>query len=121
VLTATRRLDSTCDQARADVARGFVDAVVDVITAKSMQALDATGLRRLVVSGGVGANEQLRASLVEAARRRDAEVYFPPLNLCTDNGAMIALAGLMRLQRGAPPDPPAFSVRPRWPLTEVGS
>ena len=66
-------------------------------------------------------NEQLRASLVEAARRREAEVYFPPLNLCTDNGAMIALAGLMRLQRGAPPDSPAFSVRPRWPLTEVGS
>ena len=121
VLTATRRLDSTCEQARADLARGFVDAVVDVIADKSMQALEDTGLRRLVVAGGVGANEQLRARLVEDARRRGAEVFFPPLHLCTDNGAMIALAGLMRLQRGAPLDGSGFSVRPRWPLTNLAA
>jgi N6-L-threonylcarbamoyladenine synthase len=119
VLTATRRLDSNCDQARADLARAFVDAVVDVIAEKSLQALETSGLRTLVVAGGVGANRQLRERLQQDATSIGAEVFFPPLDLCTDNGAMIALAGLMRLQRGEAAGSGAFAVRPRWPLEQI--
>jgi N6-L-threonylcarbamoyladenine synthase len=117
VATAVRKIDSTCEQARADIARGFVDALVEVLASKSLAALRATGLRTLVVAGGVGANAQLRARLTRDVGARGGQVFFPPLALCTDNGAMIALAGLHRLQRGTQPSI-AFDVRPRWPLTE---
>jgi len=124
VLTAVKREggSNVCEQARADIARGFVDAIVDVLTAKAMRALDETGLDTLVVAGGVGANRQLRERLERETAARQAAVFFPPVNLCTDNGAMIALAGLARLRRA---DPEAlarsmsFSVRPRWPLAEA--
>ncbi len=119
VLTAARRLDSTCEQARADLARGFVDAVVDVLAAKSLRALDASGARTLVVAGGVGANAQLRERLTEEMRRTGAAVYFPPPELCTDNGAMIAVAGLARFKRGAFDSGRAFTVHPRWALAEA--
>jgi N6-L-threonylcarbamoyladenine synthase len=118
VLTAVRRIDNTCEQARADLARGFVDAVVDVLEAKSVAALRQCGLARLVVAGGVGANAQLRARLRERAKAEGFELFFPPLHLCTDNGAMIAHAGLVRLRTGAT-DAGRFSVRPRWPLSEA--
>jgi N6-L-threonylcarbamoyladenine synthase len=103
----------------ADLARSFVDAVVEVLVAKCVLALSRTGLRRLVVAGGVGANRQLRASLDQAARLKAFEVFYPELALCTDNGAMIALAAALRLQAGkiAPATGHAFSVRPRWDLT----
>lgn len=120
VLTAVRRIDNSCEQARADIARGFVDAVVDVLEAKSAAALRQSGLRRLVVAGGVGANAQLRARLRERADKDDFELYFPPLHLCTDNGAMIARAGLVRLRAGAR-QAGSFSVRPRWPLAQAAT
>jgi N6-L-threonylcarbamoyladenine synthase len=95
---------------------------VDVLAAKSMRALEARGVRRLVVAGGVGANRRLRERLDAAAARIGAKVHYPPLDLCTDNGAMIALAGALRLQSGMAnvERGGAFDVRPRWPLVEVG-
>ena len=88
---------------------------------KSLGALDATGLRRLVVAGGVGANRALREQLNEACARRGVRVHYPELTLCTDNGAMIALAAALRLQSGrsqAQADY-AFDVRTRWPLDQL--
>src|SRR3954471_7839203 len=100
----------------ADLARGFVDAVVEVLVAKSRRALEATGLTRLVVAGGVGANRQLRAALDREGARRGFDVYYPEPELCTDNGAMIALAAALRLGSTAKDSGSAFSVRPRWDL-----
>ncbi len=119
VLTAVRKIDTTCDQARADLARGFVDAVVDVLAVKSMRALEQTGATTLVVAGGVGANSQLRERLAAEAAGAGVQLYFPPPDLCTDNGAMIAVAGLARLQRNAPVPGTAFTVHPRWTLAEA--
>ena len=118
VLLAWRKQDPDDTQARADIARGFEDAVVDTLAIKCGRALDATGARALVVAGGVGANVRLRAQLAELAAARGARVYFPRPAFCTDNGAMIALAGLKRFQAGdrAGLDLP---VRPRWPLSEL--
>jgi N6-L-threonylcarbamoyladenine synthase len=103
---------------RAAISRAFQDAVVDVLTAKSLAALEQTGGSRLVVAGGVGANRQLRERLHRESAERAFELHFPPLALCTDNGAMIALAGALRMDEGRAAG--AFSVKPRWPLTEVG-
>lgn len=116
VLTATQRAGNLCEQVRADIARAFVAAVVDVLATKAMAALDRTGLDTLVVAGGVGANAQLRERLQTEAGRRGVQLYFPPAALCTDNGAMIALAGLARLRAGAGSRSGSFGVRPRWPL-----
>jgi N6-L-threonylcarbamoyladenine synthase len=124
VLTAVRRQSNLCEQGRADIARAFVDAIVDVLAAKSLRALEVTGLRRLVVAGGVGANVQLRARLLEDARRHGTEVHFPPLDLCTDNGAMIALAGLASLRRANPAEVGrrlGYVVHPRWSLAEAAA
>jgi len=123
VLTAVRRLADDArldDAARADVAREFQQAVVDVLVAKATGALDAAGRDRLVVAGGVGANRTLRERLAAACGARGARVYFPDVALCTDNGAMIALAGALRLA-GAPAGDGTFSVRPRWPLDELAA
>jgi len=103
------------DQRRADIACAFQDAIIDVLRAKTLTALDATGMRRLVVAGGVGANQALRQRLMRAAAERAIEVYYPDLQFCTDNGAMIALVGALRLQR-AEGDVEGFTVRPRWAL-----
>ena len=108
------------DAMRAALAAAVEQAIIDVLVAKSVQALKQTGLSRLVVAGGVGANRHLRETLVTACKRRKAEVYFPELSLCTDNGAMIALAGLLRLMAGGPSKTAGgFSVKPRWPLIEA--
>lgn len=118
VLLAWRRQDPDDGQARADIARGFEDAVVETLATKCVRALDATGLKDLVVAGGVGANARLRALLAAQLATRGARVWFPRPEFCTDNGAMIALAGLLRIQAGERAGL-AIEVRPRWPLSEL--
>ena len=98
------------------IARAFVDAVVEVLVAKCVRALEENALTRLVVAGGVGANKQLRAALDGQATRRGFAVFYPEPELCTDNGAMIAFAAAQRLARGAKTGGHAFTVKPRWPL-----
>lgn len=118
VLTVVRReaAAGTLNEARkADIAREFETAVVDVLVAKALLALATTGHTRLVVAGGVGANRELRERLTAAVGRRGGEIHFPEPALCTDNGAMIALAGALRLAATQRSDG-AFSVRPRWDL-----
>ncbi|HZM34658.1 MAG TPA: tRNA (adenosine(37)-N6)-threonylcarbamoyltransferase complex transferase subunit TsaD [Burkholderiales bacterium] len=105
--------------ARADLARAFVDAVVEVLAAKCVRALESTGLARLVVAGGVGANKQLRESLGKEAAHRGFELFYPEAELCTDNGAMIALAAALRLEQGGGSTPRAFTVKPRWDLAAM--
>ncbi|MBX6317206.1 MAG: tRNA (adenosine(37)-N6)-threonylcarbamoyltransferase complex transferase subunit TsaD, partial [Pigmentiphaga sp.] len=119
VLTRMKTLDPDDAQARADLAAATQDAIVSVLVAKSVKALEATGLKRLVIAGGVGANKLLRQRLAARLERLKAQAFFPPLELCTDNGAMIAFAAALRLQAGLA-DPNArhsgFTVQPRWDL-----
>ena len=116
--TRTPRTNSS----RADLARGFVDAVVDVLAAKLVRAIKMTRLNNVVVAGGVSANKQLRARLTQEVERRRGKIFFPPMRLCTDNGAMIAAAGIARMEsmteaeRKALIEKISFGVRPRWPL-----
>jgi len=116
VLTLVRK-EPLSEQRRADIARAFEDAVVEVLVAKAVAAAAATNLPRLVVAGGVGANRSLRERLAAAMSRRDVELYFPALEFCTDNGAMIALVGALRLQCAEASY--AFTVRPRWELASL--
>ena len=110
------------DSFSADAARAFQEAIVEVLAGKSLKALRQTGLDRLVVAGGVGANRQLRSTLDAEAKRRRFRVYYPELEFCTDNGAMIALAGALRLQTGAGTKPSGgFAVQPRWPLMDIAA
>jgi len=119
VLTSARARQLT-PQDKADLAHEFQEAVTEVLVAKSLAALAATGLASLVVAGGVGANQRLRQRLDLETARRGAQVFYPELRLCTDNGAMIAFCGAQRLLSGATADPSgAFAVRPRWPLAEA--
>jgi len=121
VLLAWRDSDQG-DEVRADIARGFEDAVVDTLSIKCERALDAAGCDTLVVAGGVGANKRLRAKLDEMTRKRGGRVSFPRPQFCTDNGAMIAYAGALRLAAGQHGDL-AVRVTPRWDmatLEEVG-
>ncbi len=109
-------------QQRADLAASTEAAIVDVLAAKSIKAMKQTGLKRLVVAGGVGANRLLRTRLVKAMAKLDGEVFFPPLDLCTDNGAMIAFAAAMRVNAGLVDLADmghAFTVKPRWDLHDV--
>jgi N6-L-threonylcarbamoyladenine synthase len=105
-------------QRDADLAREFEEAIADVLVAKSLAALDAARMSRLVVAGGVGANRILREQLSAAIRLRGGEVFYPDLEFCTDNGAMIALVGALRLRRDVAQDY-AFDVRPRWELASL--
>ncbi|MCH1996117.1 tRNA (adenosine(37)-N6)-threonylcarbamoyltransferase complex transferase subunit TsaD [Achromobacter xylosoxidans] len=111
------------EQTRADLAAATQAAIVEVLAAKSIRALKQTCLRRLVVAGGVGANQLLRARLAAALKPLKAQAYFPPLSLCTDNGAMIAFAAAERVKAGLvtlDPEAHGFTVRPRWDLAEIG-
>ncbi len=117
VLLAWRDSDQG-EQTRADIARGFEDAVVDTLAIKCERALDAAGCDVLVVAGGVGANKRLRARLQDAAQRRGGRVCFPRPALCTDNGAMIAFAGALRLQAGQH-SPAEVKVVPRWDMATL--
>ncbi len=124
VLTQARKFEgSPCEQQRADLAASTQAAIVEVLVKKSLKALAQTGLNRLVVAGGVGANAALREQLNAACTARGARVHYPELALCTDNGAMIALAAAMRLQAGveAPNRDYAFDVKPRWPLDQLAA
>ncbi|MCW5604704.1 MAG: tRNA (adenosine(37)-N6)-threonylcarbamoyltransferase complex transferase subunit TsaD [Burkholderiales bacterium] len=125
VLTATRQRVPDA-QAHADLAAEFQAAIVDVLAAKSLKALERTGLAQLVVAGGVGANRMLRERLSASAARGGYTVFYPEFEFCTDNGAMIALAGALRLGAGnraerTSSDRPslAFTVRPRWALASL--
>jgi N6-L-threonylcarbamoyladenine synthase len=120
VLTRTRELGPLDERARADLAAGFQAAIVDVLAAKCAAALEREGLDRLVVAGGVGANAALRARLAADARASGREVYFPPLRLCTDNGAMIAFAAALR-QGAERPALEGFAIHPRWELAEAAA
>lgn len=126
VLTRLRNLEKDqgplSERQRADLAAATEAAIVDVLAAKSLKALKQTGLNRLVVAGGVGANRHLRARLNQAMPKLGGEVFFPPLDLCTDNGAMIAFAAAMRVNAGLvdlTDTRHAFTVRPRWDLHDV--
>jgi N6-L-threonylcarbamoyladenine synthase len=111
------------DTDKANISRAFVDAIVDVLTAKCLAALKQTGLKRLVIAGGVGANQQLRLALNAAAERKRFEVFYPELALCTDNGAMIAFAAALRLKNklAVGSHDYSFNVKPRWPLDAIGA
>ena len=117
VLLAWRASDQG-EQARADIAHAFEDAVTDTLAIKCQRAMDQTGLRSLIVAGGVGANRRLRERLAQAAGRGEFQLAFPRPEFCTDNGAMIAFAGAKRLQAGLH-DGAQIDVRPRWPLEEL--
>ncbi|HEV2229621.1 MAG TPA: tRNA (adenosine(37)-N6)-threonylcarbamoyltransferase complex transferase subunit TsaD [Steroidobacteraceae bacterium] len=117
VLHAVRAAPLT-EQRRADIARAVEEAIAGTLTAKSLRALDYTGLDALVVSGGVGANRTLREQLTAAARARGARVYYPRIEFCTDNAAMIAVAGLARLRAGQH-DGLAIEARAQWPLASL--
>jgi N6-L-threonylcarbamoyladenine synthase len=119
VLTQVKKLgDAPTEQQRADLAAATQQAIVEVLVKKSLLALKETGLKRLVVAGGVGANKMLREQLNVACAKRQVRVHYPELSLCTDNGAMIAMAAAMRLQRGMATlqMDGTFAVRPRWAL-----
>ena len=117
VLTLVRGADPD-SQTRADIAASFQQAIVEVLVAKSVSALAREGLDQLVVAGGVGANQALRQAMSKKAERGGFEVFYPPQDLCTDNGAMIAFAGALRLAAGAPAGN-GFKVRARWDLEEL--
>jgi N6-L-threonylcarbamoyladenine synthase len=126
VLTQAQRLGDELEARKADLAASTQAAIVDVLVKKSLAALDQTGMKRLVVAGGVGANrllrEQLNAACADPKRKGGkVRVHYPELHLCTDNGAMIAMAAAMRLQAGQQEATRAytFEVKPRWPLDAI--
>jgi N6-L-threonylcarbamoyladenine synthase len=112
---ADGRLDA---RTRADIAAGVQQAIVDTLIAKTRRALEQTGYDALVVAGGVGANRLLRERLAAAAQRDGARVYYPRIEFCTDNAAMIAVAGMTRLKAGKV-ESPAIRARATWPLAEL--
>ena len=105
-------------QDKANVAAAFQQAVAETLSIKCKRALHQTGLKRLVVAGGVSANKQIQASLTEMTTREQSQIYFPRLEFCTDNGAMIAYAGCQRLMAGQKQGLEIFA-RPRWPMNEL--
>jgi N6-L-threonylcarbamoyladenine synthase len=123
VLTLTRQHESSVqpmdEQVRADIAHAIQQAIVDVLAGKSLAALKQTGLKQLVVAGGVGANRQLRGQLDAAAGKNGFRVFYPDLEFCTDNGAMIAFAGALRLKEQDAPRDYRFDVKPRWDLQKI--
>ena len=118
VLTLTRQ-QTLDDQTRADIACATQQAIVDVLASKSLAALKQTGLKHLVVAGGVGANRHLRAQLNEVASKNNFRVFYPDLEFCTDNGAMIAFAGALRLAQQEGKKDYRFNVKPRWDLQQI--
>ncbi|WP_428944243.1 tRNA (adenosine(37)-N6)-threonylcarbamoyltransferase complex transferase subunit TsaD [Pantoea sp. FN060301] len=114
----TIRNNSDDEQTRADIARAFEDAVVDTLAIKCKRALEQTGFKRLVIAGGVSANRTLRAKMAAVMKARGGEVFYARPEFCTDNGAMIAYAGMVRMKGGTRGEL-SVTVRPRWPLAEL--
>jgi N6-L-threonylcarbamoyladenine synthase len=123
VLTQAKKLGDTLESRKADLAASTQAAIVDVLVKKSMAALERSGLSRLVVAGGVGANALLRERLGQACAARGVQVHYPELHLCTDNGAMIAMAAAMRVEAGVARlrSRYEFDVKPRWALSQVNA
>jgi N6-L-threonylcarbamoyladenine synthase len=121
VMTQAKKLGDDLDKQKANLAASTEAAIVEVLLKKSLSALQDTGLDRLVVAGGVGANRHLRAQLNATCAKRGVRVHYPELHLCTDNGAMIAMAAAMRLQTqpALAQKNYSFDVKPRWPLAEL--
>jgi N6-L-threonylcarbamoyladenine synthase len=119
VLHAVRAAPELSDAVKADVARAVQEAIVETLIAKAVRALEQTGLEVLVVSGGVSANQSLRERLTEVVRRRGGRVYYPRTEFCTDNAAMIAVAGLARLAAGQHDPGLAIQARAQWPLAAL--
>ena len=121
VLTQAKKLGAELEANKADLAASTQAAIVEVLLKKSLAALGQSGLKRLVVAGGVGANRSLREQLNAACAKRGVRVHYPELHLCTDNGAMIAMAAAMRLQSGLAEasERYAFDVKPRWPMASL--
>lgn len=118
VLTLARQHELD-EQTKADIAHAAQEAIVNVLVHKALAALNQTGLKQLVVAGGVGANQHLRAQLNHEAHKRGLRVFYPDLEFCTDNGAMIAFAGALRLQQQEAKRDYRFNVKPRWNLQEL--
>ncbi len=106
------------EQTRADIAYAFQEAVCDTLVIKCRRALEQTGMKRIVIAGGVSANKQLREDLGKLAKKVGGEVYYPRTEFCTDNGAMIAYAGMQRLKNGDVTDL-TLEARPRWPIDQL--
>ncbi len=121
VMVQAKKLGTDLEPRKADLAASTEAAIVEVLLKKSLAALRQTGLKRLVVAGGVGANRQLRSQLDAACKAQGVRVHYPELQFCSDNGAMIAMAAAMRLQSGREKASTiyAFDVKPRWPLDSV--
>ena len=118
VLTLVRQSGND-KQTRADIAHAVQEAIVDVLAIKARTALAQTGLDQLVVAGGVGANQLLRERLDRDIDKRGGKVFYPELQFCTDNGAMIAFAGALRLKHQQGSRDYRFNVKPRWDLAEI--
>ena len=118
VLYLARKQKKLTKEIKADIAYAFEDSITDVLVKKTIQALKQEGLKRVIISGGVGANKTLREKIITECNQNEFEYFFPDLTFCTDNGAMIALAGSLRLNM-RPKENYSFSVKPRWKLTEI--
>lgn len=123
VLTQAKKLGDELEPRKADLAASTEAAIVEVLVKKTLAALKQTGMKRVVVAGGVGANRHLRKQLNEACAKNKVRVHYPELHLCTDNGAMIAMAAAMRLESGQQQASAeyAFDVKPRWPLDSISA
>ena len=118
VLYLVRKQKKLTKEIKADIAYAFEDSITDVLVKKTIQALKQEGLKRVIISGGVGANKTLRNKIIAECNQNEFEYFFPDLTFCTDNGAMIALAGSLRLNMPSKENY-SFSVKPRWKLTEI--
>lgn len=118
VLNTLKNLETVDNQTSADVARAFEDAVVDTLTIKSTRAIKVTGVKSLIVAGGVGANQRLRKQLKQKLKERDVNVFYPKPELCTDNAAMVSQLGLLRLTSGRT-ESLNIRVNPRWSLESI--
>ena len=119
VLYLVKKQANLTEEIKADIAYAFQESITDVLVKKTIQALKQEGLKRVIISGGVGANTALRKKIIAECEQNEFAYYFPDLSFCTDNGAMIALAGALRLNIPYKKENYSFSVKPRWKLTEI--